>query len=356
MPRLKRVDCSSPGIARRKAGKGFTYVDENGNRVTDRATLDRIRALAIPPAWTDVWICAPPMGHIQATGIDARGRKQYVYHRKWRERRDQEKFDEMVRFARCLPQLRRRVKRDLRRDELDQQRVLACAVRLLDRGFFRIGGEDYAESNDSYGLATMRKEHVTLTEPELIQFDYPAKSGKRREQSIVDPEVFEIVQTLKRRRGGGDELLAYKAGRRWTDVRSEDINGYIKAVAHEDFSAKAFRTWNATLLAAVALAVSGPAAGGSKAARKRVVTRAVKEVAHYLGNTPAVCRASYIDPRIFDRFDSGLTISGVLPELGEEADLGSIHGRAEEAVLELIADNDDSPHVEAVDELEKLAA
>ena len=140
--------------------------------------------------------------------------------------------------------------------------MLACAVRLLDRGFFRIGGEDYAESNDSYGLATMRKEHVTLTEPDFIRFDYPAKSGKRREQSIVDPEVFEIVQTLKRRRGGGDELLAYKAGRRWIDVRSEDINGYIKAIAGDDFSAKAFRTWNATVLAAVALAVSGPAATG----------------------------------------------------------------------------------------------
>jgi len=356
MARLRRVDCSAPGISRRRRGRGFEYVDQDGTRVEDPEVLERIGELVIPPAWKDVWICPFPMGHIQATGIDARGRKQYVYHRKWRERRDQEKFDEMVRFARCLPKLRKRVKRDLRRPELDQERVLACAVRLLDRGFFRIGGEDYAESNDSYGLATMRKEHVTLTEPDLIRFDYPAKSGKRREQSIVDPEVFDIVQTLKRRRGGGDELLAYKAGRRWTDVRSEDINGYIKVVAHEDFSAKAFRTWNATLLAAVALAVSGPAAGGSKTARKRAVTRAVKEVAHYLGNTPAVCRASYIDPRVFDRFDSGLTVSGVLPELGEEPDLASIHGRAEEAVLELIADNDDSPHVEAVDELEKLAA
>ena len=198
--RLRRVDCSAPGISRRRRGRGFEYLDEDGNRIEDPEVLERIGELVIPPAWKDVWICPFPMGHIQATGIDARGRKQYVYHRKWRERRDQEKFDEMVRFARCLPQLRRRVKRDLRRPELDQERVLACAVRLLDRGFFRIGGEDYAESNDSYGLATMRKEHVTLTEPDLIRFDYPAKSGKRREQSVVDPEVFEIVQTLKRRR------------------------------------------------------------------------------------------------------------------------------------------------------------
>ena len=305
MARLRRVDCSAPGITRRRRGRGFEYLDESGERVEDPEVLERIGELVIPPAWKDVWICPFPMGHIQATGIDARGRKQYVYHRKWRERRDQEKFDAMVKFAKCLPKLRRRASRDLGRPELDRDRVLACAVRLLDRGFFRIGGEDYAESNDSYGLATMRKEHVTLTEPDFIRFDYPAKSGKRREQSIVDHEVFEIVQTLKRRRGGGDELLAYKEGRRWMDVRSEDINGYIKVIAGDDFSAKAFRTWNATVLAAVALSVSGPAGQGSKTARKRAVTRAVKEVAHYLGNTPAVCRASYIDPRVFDRFDSG---------------------------------------------------
>jgi DNA topoisomerase-1 len=261
----------------------------------------------------------------------------------------------MVHFARCLPKLRKRITRDLNRKELDQERALACAVRLLDRGFFRIGGEDYAESNDSYGLATMRKQHVTLSEPNLIRFEYPAKSGQRREQSIVDPEVFDIVKTLKRRRGGGEELLAYKDGRRWIDVRSEDINGYIKASAGDDFSAKAFRTWNATVLAAVGLAVSGPAALGSKTARKRAVTRAVKEVAHYLGNTPTVCRASYIDPRIFDRFDSGLTISGALPALGEEADLDSIHGPVEQAVLELIAEDEESPRIEQVEELDALA-
>jgi DNA topoisomerase I len=354
--RLRRVDCSAPGIARRRRGRGFEYVDQDGVRVEDPEVLERIGELVIPPAWIDVWICPFPMGHIQATGVDARGRKQYLYHRRWRERRDQEKFDSMVHFARALPKLRRRVRRDLAREEIDQRRVLACAVRLLDRGFFRIGGEDYAESNDSYGLATMRKRHVTLHEPDFIRFDYPAKSGQRREQSIVDPAVFEVVSALKRRRGGGDELLAYKARGRWTDLRSEDINGYIKSIAGDDFSAKAFRTWNATVLAAVALAVSGPAAVASKTARKRAVTRAIKEVAHYLGNTPAVCRASYIDPRVFDRFDAGLTISGVLPRLGDEADLASIHGRVEQAVLELIAEDDDSPHIETVEELEELAA
>jgi DNA topoisomerase IB len=354
--RLKRVDCSEPGIERRRRGRGFEYFDEGGKKVKDSEVLERIGELVIPPAWEDVWICPFPMGHIQATGIDARGRKQYMYHRKWRERRDQEKFDAMVKFARCLPQLRTTVRRDLNRKELDQRRVLACAVRMLDRGFFRIGGEDYAESNDSYGLATMLKEHVELSDGNRIEFDFPAKSGQRHERTVVDPEVYEVVKQLKRRRGGGDELLAYKVKNRWTDVRSEDINGYIKAVAGDDFSAKAFRTWNATVLAALALAVSGPAAMKSKTARKRAVTRAVKEVSYYLGNTPTVARASYIDPRIFDRFDSGLTISGVLHELGGEPDLASIHGRVEHAVLDLIAEDEESPHVEPVEELEELAA
>ncbi len=232
MARLRRVDCSAPGISRRRRGRGFEYLDESGERVEDPEVLERIGELVIPPAWKDVWICPFPMGHIQATGIDA-ARPQAVRlppqvaraARPGEVRRDGE-----VRPAACQS-CAGALKPRPRRPEFDQDRVLACAVRLLDRGFFRIGGEDYAESNDSYGLATMRKEHVTLTEPDFIRFDYPAKSGKRREQSIVDHEVFEIVQTLKRRRGGGDELLAYKEGRRWMDVRSEDINGYIKAIA-----------------------------------------------------------------------------------------------------------------------------
>jgi DNA topoisomerase IB len=347
VPRLRRVDCSGPGIERRRRGRGFEYLDSSGKRVEDPETIERIAALAIPPAWTDVWVCEHPMGHIQATGVDARGRKQYLYHERWRRRRDQEKFDEMVDFARALPRMRRRVAKDLASDWLSREQVLACAVRLLDRGFFRVGGEDYAVENETYGLATMRKDHVRVG-GDTITFDYPAKSGQRRVQSIVDPEVHDVVAALRRRRGGEDELLAYKEGTRWRDIKSADVNAYVKQVAGGDFSAKDFRTWNATVLAAVALAVSGETATASKTARKRAKSRAVKEVARYLGNTPAVCRASYIDPRVFDRFDAGLTIGGVLTEVADRSDMDSLHGPVEDAVLDLIAADEDSSAVERV--------
>jgi DNA topoisomerase IB len=317
MARLRRADCSAPGIRRRRRGPGFEYLDSDGRRITQPTVLERIRELRIPPAWEDVWICPYPFGHIQATGADAAGRKQYRYHDLWRERRDREKFESMVDFAEVLPQLRRRVAKDLKHPDINRARVLACAARLLDRGFFRIGSEDYAEENDTYGIATMRRRHARVS-GDVVVFDYESKGGQRRVQSIGDREVAAIVRTLKRRRGGGDELLAYRRSRVWVDVRSHDINEYVKAASGGDFTAKDFRTWSATVLAAVALAVSGEAASGSKTSRKRAKTRAVKEVARYLGNTPAVCRASYIDPRVFDRFDGGLTIGGVLPELVED--------------------------------------
>ncbi len=348
MARLRRADCSEPGIRRRRRGRGFEYLDSDGERVTEPSVLERIRELRVPPAWEDVWICPYPFGHIQATGVDAAGRKQYRYHDLWRERRDREKFDSMVEFAYALPRLRRRVAKDLKRTGAGQERVLACAVRLLDRGFFRIGSEDYAEENDTYGIATMRRRHATVS-GDVVTFDYESKGGKRRVQSIGDPEVAAIVRTLKDRRGGGDDLLAFKRRGRWVDVRSQDINEYVKAASGGDFTAKDFRTWSATVLAAVALAVSGEAASGSKAGRQRAKARAVKEVARYLGNTPAVTRASYIDPRVFDRFDGGLTIGGVLPELAEDVSAWPDLQRAvEEAVLDLIAGERGSPALEKV--------
>ncbi len=228
---------------------------------------------------------------------------------------------------------------------MPRERALACATRLLDLGFFRIGSEDYAEENDTYGIATMQKRHVTV-DGDVVSFDYEAKGGQRRLQSFGDPAVVEVVKELKRRRGGGEELLAWKEGRRWTDVKSRDINAYVKEAAGQEFSAKDFRTWSATVLAAVALSVSGVAAGGSKTARKRAKTRAIKETAGYLGNTPAVCRASYIDPRVFDRFDGGLTIGGVLPELAEDTGAWpAVQGRVESAVLDLLAGDRDSDAV-----------
>jgi DNA topoisomerase-1 len=350
MARLRRVDCSESGIRRRRRGKGFEYLDADGRRITEPSVIDRIRELAIPPAWEDVWVCPYPMGHIQATGIDAAGRKQYRYHDRWRERRDAEKFDSMLRFAEALPQLRRRVAKDLARDGMPREKALACAVRLLDLGFFRIGSEDYAEENDTYGIATMRKRHVTV-DGETVTFDYEAKGGKRRLQTIGDPQVAKVVRVLKQRRGGIDELLAYKDGNRWVDVKSADINAYVKRVAGGDFSAKDFRTWSGTVLAAVALAVSGPARA-TKTSRKRAKARAVQEVARYLGNTPTVARASYIDPRVFDRFDGGLTIAGVLPELAGDSDAWpDLQGTIERAVLDLIAKDTESGAVERADEL-----
>ncbi len=334
--RLRRSDPSGPGLARRRCGKGFMYLDEDGGRITDAEIVARITALVIPPAWRDVWISPDPFGHIQATGVDEAGRKQYLYHPRWRERRDREKFDDMVRFARALPALREVVDHDLALGDLSREQVLACAARLLDRGFFRIGSEVYAVTNETYGLATMLKSHATV-EGDTIRFDYVAKESKRRVQAVIDPEVAELVATLKRRRGGGDELLAYKCNGRWCDVRSPDINAYLKAATGLDVSAKDFRTWGATVLAEIGLAVTEPARLG-KTARKRAMARAVKEVAFYLGNTPAVARNSYIDPRVFDRYRAGETINGKLDLIASEPGATAIQGPIEEAVLDLLAD------------------
>jgi len=349
-PRLRRADPAEPGITRRRRGRGFEYLDPRGERVDDEESLARIRELAIPPAWRDVWICPHPRGHIQALGTDAAGRRQYLYHPKWRERRDRAKFDEMIDFARVLPEVRDRIAAELAAtDELTHERVLACAVRLLDRHSFRVGGEEYATDNESFGLATLRKDHVTVSD-RTVTVDYPAKSGHRLARTFSDPEIHDVLLKLRRRRGGGPELLAYRRGREWYDVRSEDINAYVKEVAGAGFSAKDFRTWHATVLAALALAVSGPAAGATATARKRAKTHAVKEVARYLGNTPAVARASYIDPRVFDRFDSGLTIEGALPDLlsADAIGLPGVQPALEAAVIDLISNPESSEAVEKV--------
>jgi DNA topoisomerase-1 len=284
----------------------------------------------------------PRFRHLQATGVDAAGRKQYLYHADWRTRRDQLKFDEMLEFAAALPRLRRAVKADLAPDGLGRDQVLACAVRLLDLGMFRIGSEDYAEENGSYGLATLLKEHVTLAGPE-IRFDYPGKSGQRRKHCVIDRQLVPLVSALKGRRGGSNELLAYREGRRWADVTSDDVNDYVKRVTAGEFSAKDFRTWNGTALAAVAVAGEVPK---SKTARKRSVNDAVKGVAFFLGNTPAVCRASYIDPRVFDRFYSGWTIA--LPKRAGDQLLAdeTSRRRVERAVIDLISEPRESPLVE----------
>src|SRR3954469_11843174 len=335
LPRLKKVDCTGPGLRRVRRGRGFSILDADGEPVDDPEVLTRVNELVIPPAWQDVWICPYPGGHIQATGVDQRGRKQYLYHPGWRARRDAQKFEDMVVFARSLPRLRARVEADLGREDSSFDHVLALAVRLLDRGFFRIGSEDYAVNNETYGLATMKKRHVRVRDG-VLYFDYPAKHGKRRVQAVVDPDVGGDICTLKKRRGGGDELLAYRTAPRgrWIDVKSPDINTWLKQATGEDVSAKDFRTWGATVLAAVDLAVSP--VPDTKTARKRAVTRVVKEVAYYLGNTPAVARASYVDPRVLERYQDGVTISGALPGLADAGEGSAIQGEVEAAVLELV--------------------
>lgn len=304
MVRLRRSNVGGPGIARRRCGRGFTYIGPDGRRVTDEAVLARIRALAVPPAWADVWISPVANGHIQAIGTDARGRRQYRYHDAWRTRRDAEKFEHMLAFAAVLGSLRATVARHIASSAPSRDCVLAVAVRLLDGGFFRIGSEGYAEQNNTFGLATLRKDHVRVN-GDRLDFDYTAKSGVRRVQTVLDAEVAATVGRLKRRRGGSAELLAYREGRRWVDVRSTDINAYLKGCTGEEITAKDFRTWHATVLCARALAGT---VAVSPTARRRAVAAAIKAVAQDLGNTPAVCRASYVDPRVIDRFHAGSTI------------------------------------------------
>ena len=334
MPRVQRVQCTDPGFSRRRRGKGFSYLDARGRPIRDVETLRRIRGLAVPPAWTDVWICPDPWGHLQAAGTDAAGRRQYLYHPRWREWRDRQKFQRMRAFASVLPQVRETVAHDLALRGLPRERVLACAVRLLDRGFFRIGSEEYTDQNGSFGLATLRKEHVRIDGDE-VWFDYLAKGGKRRVVSVRDPEVKDVIRPLKARRNGGDELLAYDGGGGWRDVRSSDVNQYVKEVAGERFSAKDFRTWHATVLAAMALSTRADAS--SLPARKRAMSAAVKEVAEYLGNTPTVARTSYIDPRVLDRFLEGSTIVAALADASTDGPFDpDAQAQLEAAVLDLV--------------------
>jgi DNA topoisomerase I len=331
--RLKRSDCSGPGISRRRRGGGFSYLDPEGGPVRDEDTLERIRELAIPPAWQEVWICGDPYGHIQATGLDEAGRKQYLYHERWQLRAAQRKFESMREFAAQLPRLRRAVRTDLAREGVPRERALACAVRLLDLGFFRIGGEEYAETNESYGVATLLREHVSVEDGEVV-FDFPAKSGQRRVQSVRDPEVKAAIEAMRRRRSGPDDLLVFREDGSWRDVRSEEVNAYLQEEAGEEFSAKDFRTWHGTVLAAVELALRDPPS--TKGGGEREIRAAIERVAERLGNTPAVCRSSYIDPRVLDRFRDGKTIEA--PKLPPDGAVAPRHqATIERRVLALIA-------------------
>jgi DNA topoisomerase-1 len=305
---LSRSDPRSPGISRVRVGGGFGYRDQAGLEVTDSATLQRIHALVLPPAWRDVWISPDPLGHIQATGVDSRGRTQYRYHGLWREQRDAQKFDHMLRFAAALPALRTAVVRDLGRRRLDRDRVAAGAVRLIDLGLFRIGGERYAELDHHYGVATLEKRHVTVGRGAAV-FDYVAKEGKRREITVADRAVLATLRVLASSDNGLDALLCWQGGSGWHRLHSHDVSAYIAEHAGGHFTAKEFRTWNATVLMALQLADAGPAA--SARAASRAITAGVRAVAQWLGDTPAVARSSYIDPRLISRYQSDGRLAAV---------------------------------------------
>lgn len=341
MKRLRRVSCDMPGISRHRHGRGFTYRDPQGRPVRDGETVDRVRSLAIPPAWTDVWICPDPLGHLQAVGTDAAGRRQYRYHDEWRTRRDAEKFDRMLAFAAALPEIRERVEADLRLDGMPREKVLATAVRLLDRASLRVGSESYARENGSFGLATLRRTHVRVR-GDAISFDFHAKGGQRRVVEVQDAEAAPVIRTLKRRRGGGVELLAFREHGRWRDIRSSDVNAYVKELGGDGFSAKDFRTWHGTVVAAVSLALA-EGEPTTVTQRRRLAAAAMRDVAEFLGNTPAVARTSYVDPRIVDRFDEGRTIRAVLEGLPTgDLDEPAWRDAVERAVLDLLTDEEDA--------------
>jgi DNA topoisomerase-1 len=274
--------------------------------VTDAATLQRISDLVIPPAWRYVWICPYPNGHLQAVGTDAAGRRQYLYHQQWQEERSEEKFDRALEMAPALPDMRRQITADLRRRGLHRDRVLALALHLLDLGYFRAGSEQYAEENNSFGIATLLCEHVTL-QGGAVEFDYPAKSGVRRTLLIDDPEVVRSVRALRRRPDRTDRLLVCRNGSGWADIRAEDLNTRFKQLVGDEYTIKDLRTWHGTVLAAAAFVDADPPV--NKSVIKRVESAVMKEVADELGNTAAVARSSYVDPRVVQGYEEGVTIA-----------------------------------------------
>jgi DNA topoisomerase-1 len=299
VPRLRRSDSSGAGLRRVRAGRGFYYKDVDGAAVTDPELLERIERLAIPPAWTDVWIAPYPNGHIQATGTDAAGRTQYLYHPQWRQQKDRLKFDRAMALAESLPSARGRVTVDLRGAEPTKARTLAAAFRLLDTGSLRVGSERYAEQHGSHGLSTLLCSHVTIA-GDTITLAFPGKSGQEWGSVLVDRELADVLRGL-RRRGAGARLLAWKDGRAWHPVAADEINDYVRERTGGEFTAKDFRTLHGTVTAAIALAKAGPRPAPT--ARKKVVAQVMREVAEVLGNTPAVARGSYVD-----HYDRGRTI------------------------------------------------
>jgi DNA topoisomerase I len=304
--RLRRSDPGRPGYGRRRSGRGFRYVDTAGKPLRDREAIERIKALVIPPAWEDVWISPDPNGHIQAIGRDAAGRRQYLYHAAWRTRRDEEKFDHALEVAARLPDLRERLCADLSGRGLSRERVLAAMVRLLDLGMLRIGGDESARRDEdpSFGLSTLRPSHVR-GRGGCVLLEFTGKSGIEHTVTVEDGEVCQVLRDLRRRRRDSDRLFAYWSGRRWHEVHADDVNEYLRDAG---MTAKDFRTWHGTERAATDLAAIGPQP--TRQARKKAVAAAMRDVAGLLGNTPAVARSAYVDPRVVEKYEHGEVAAG----------------------------------------------
>ncbi len=307
--RLRNVSPNDKGWTRRRAGKGFVYLDEKGERL-DKPQVERIKALVIPPAWQDVWICPAANGHIQAVGVDDAGRRQYLYHPDWRAKRDELKFQRVTKVAKRLPKARAAMVEHLTEEGMSKERAAATAVRLLDLGYFRIGSDAYSAEGESFGLTTLERRHVTR-QGDILVFDFVGKSGVEHRIEIDDGLAVAAVETMRRRRGGSDRLMAYRDHKRWTDLDAATVNEYLRESVRDELTAKDFRTWHATVLAAAALAASDEP-GDTKASRKRAVSGAMKEVAEFLGNTPTIARNSYVDPRVIDLYEDGVTIAAAL--------------------------------------------
>jgi DNA topoisomerase-1 len=304
---------SRPGFTRHRAGRGFTYRDTEGRTIRDREVLDRIRKIVIPPAWTDVWICPWPIGHLQATGRDARGRKQYRYHPRWREQRGAENFARMIAFARALPRIRRRAERDLAKRGLPREKILGAVVRLLELTLIRVGNDEYARLNRSFGLTTMRDRHATVS-GSSVRFRFRGKGGQTHEVGLRDRRLATIIRRCQEL--PGQELFQYVGDDgELRDVTSDDVNEYLRDASGGDFTAKDFRTWAGTLLAYRALRALQPEDHGP-AARRNVV-QAMRLTAERLGNTPAVARGSYVHPAVLDAYLDG-TLGSALVDVAEE--------------------------------------
>jgi DNA topoisomerase I len=312
--RLRRSDLRRPGLSRRRRGSGWSYVDADGHPV-DAETRQRISALVIPPAWQEVWISPYPNGHIQAVGTDAAGRRQYLYHEQWRLTRDELKHARVLTLARRLPKVREAIQADLVRPQLDRDRVLATALRMLDYGLFRSGNESYTEDNGSHGVATLLREHV-VARRDQVAFDFPAKSGVARSLTLVDAPLADAVRALRRARTGTDRLLVYRCDGGWGEIHADTVNERFKQLAGADFTVKDLRTWRATVVAAMEFSRLEPPS--TKAARTRAERTVMEAVAQELGNTPAVARSSYVDPRVVETFGRGQTIAPALSRIGTD--------------------------------------